>query len=371
MATEAQINANRENAKKSTGPTTAEGKAKSSRNGIPRPPRTNQHLLDDDDPGVLMLLLQDLFSRFRPVGEGEEQLVLRIGLDQWRLQRAIPLEAGIFRDRFQDVAAKDKSGEKQYAKAKEWAEQDSKPTPPPPTPPAEGDLLARAFNADCAGPNSFSKLARYESHLERSIDRCLRQLKAYQAARNTPHPGDPEAGPEPDPEPSSVPPKTDDYETNPKNGGIGVRPASSADGGASASPSCPLQAPPKTENSETNPKNGVSTVMLAPSAIIRWPPHPSCLFFFTIHRFPGAPRRFLAVVGQALGRGALWAGALSPLPASEARPLAASRKPEAQGAAWEAAAAHGAAPQFQLQPPSHLAASVSIRYTRSLWIVSG
>jgi hypothetical protein len=32
--TEAQINANRENAKKSTGPRTAEGKAASSRNGL-------------------------------------------------------------------------------------------------------------------------------------------------------------------------------------------------------------------------------------------------------------------------------------------------------------------------------------------------
>jgi len=222
MATEAQINANRRNAQRSTGPTSAEGKAKSSRNGIPRPPRTNQHLLDDDDPGELLLLLQDLFSRFRPVGEGEEKLVLRIGLDQWRLDRAIPLEAGIYRDRFQDVAAKDKSGEKQYAKEKEWAEQDGKPAPSPPAPPAEGDLLARAFNADCAGPNSFTKLARYESHLERSIDRCLRQLKAYQAARNAPDAGpkDPQEPSKAPPDPPSTPSKTEDYEANPKNGGM-------------------------------------------------------------------------------------------------------------------------------------------------------
>ena len=60
--------------------------------------------------------------------------------------------------------------------------------PPPPTQPVEGDLLTRAFNVDCEGPNSFAKLARYESALERSIDRSLRQLKAYQAARSTPDP---------------------------------------------------------------------------------------------------------------------------------------------------------------------------------------
>src|ERR1035437_8594856 len=45
------------------------------------------------------------------------------------------------------------------------------------------DLPARAFNVDCEGPNSFTKLARYETSIERSIDRCLRQLKTYQAAR--------------------------------------------------------------------------------------------------------------------------------------------------------------------------------------------
>src|ERR1039458_492696 len=45
------------------------------------------------------------------------------------------------------------------------------------------DLPARAFNVDCEGPNSFTKLARYETSIERSIDRCLRQLKPYQAPR--------------------------------------------------------------------------------------------------------------------------------------------------------------------------------------------
>jgi hypothetical protein len=98
------------------------------------------------------------------------------------------MEAGIYRDRFHDVAAKDEARQQQYATKKGYAEQDGEPVPPPPTPPDEGDLLARAFNVGCEGPNSFTKLARYETSIERSIDRCLRQLKAFQAARNTPDP---------------------------------------------------------------------------------------------------------------------------------------------------------------------------------------
>ena len=110
---------------------------------------------------------------------------------QWRLDRAFPFEAGIYRDRFHDVAAKEELRQQQYTSKKGYAEEDGEPVPPPPTPPDEGDLLARAFNVDCEGPNSFVKLARYEGSIERSIDRCLRQLEKYQAARNaiTPGPG--------------------------------------------------------------------------------------------------------------------------------------------------------------------------------------
>ena len=87
--------------------------------------------------------------------------------------------------------------------------------PPPPTTPDEGDLLARAFNVDCEGPNSFTKLARYESSIERSIDRCLRQLKTYQAARTTSTPQVGQAAP---PAEAATPSKSTNYYSNPKMG---------------------------------------------------------------------------------------------------------------------------------------------------------
>jgi hypothetical protein len=257
--TEEQTNANRRNAAKSTGPRTTEGKAASSRNALKHGLCADQHLLPGEDPEDFRLLLDDLFGRFRPVGDGEETLVLRIAADQWRLDRALPMEAGIFRDRFHDVAAKEELRQQQYTTKKGYAEQDGEPVPPPPTPPVEGDLLARAFNVDCEGPNSFTKLARYESSIERSIDRCLRQLKAFQAARNNP----PASGPQTGPEPPSAPPKTEDYETNPNDGGIDAGPAPPTDG--------PAETSPKNENDETNPKNEGSTTNHQPPATSRQP----------------------------------------------------------------------------------------------------
>jgi hypothetical protein len=209
QATEAQTRANRENAKKSTGPRTAEGKAASSRNGLTHGLCADKHLLPGEDPDDFLFLLYDLLDRFRPEGPGEEKLVLRIAADQWRLDRAFPMEAGILRDRFRDVAAKDELHQLRYARRKDEAQKFGEPVPPPPTPPDEGDLPARAFNADCAGANSLTKLARYETSIERSIDRCLRQLKAFQTARLNP----------PGPQTPPVPPRSKDYEANPNTAG--------------------------------------------------------------------------------------------------------------------------------------------------------
>jgi hypothetical protein len=155
-ATEAQINANGGNAGKSTGTHTVEGKAASSRNGLTHGLCANKHILPGEDPEEFLFLLKDLFARFHPVGQGEEKLVLRIAAGQWRLGRAFRMKAAY-------------RGE---------------PLPPP--------------------------LARCESAIERSIGRCLRQLKAFQAARNTPGPGGKApAPPKPTPKvPPSRPPRT-------------------------------------------------------------------------------------------------------------------------------------------------------------------
>jgi len=164
MATLAQIRANRENAKKSTGPRTPEGKAASRRNSLRHGLCADQLLLPPDDPDDFLALRDDLRQRFCPVGEAEDCLVDRIAATQWRLLRSLPLEAQIYRERIREI------------RAARPAAADAAPQP-------ESELLGSAFLHDCQGANALAKLARYESSLERSIDRSLRQLQRFQSAR--------------------------------------------------------------------------------------------------------------------------------------------------------------------------------------------
>ena len=92
-----------------------------------------------------------------------------------------------------------------------------------PDPHDPDDLLARAFMEGGKGPDNFTRLARYETAIERSIERGMKHLKALQAARNAqcpavpepPHPPEPPA-PEP-PNPPSTPSDSMNYEANPED----------------------------------------------------------------------------------------------------------------------------------------------------------
>jgi hypothetical protein len=171
-ATNAQINANRGNSQKSTGPRSDEGKAASSRNGLTHGLCANKHLILDEDSGEFLALLQDLCDRFHPVGDGEDILVRRIAAAQWRLDRAFPMEAAIFRDRLKVVAKRDAEIQQIHAMVEKNAATRGEPA-----------LPSRAVMLDCESAHSFTNFTRYETSLERSIDRSLRQLKAYQLAR--------------------------------------------------------------------------------------------------------------------------------------------------------------------------------------------
>jgi hypothetical protein len=213
--TEAQMNANRENAQKSSGPKTDAGKANSSRNATKHGLTAANPLLPGEEPDGLQRLRNDLCSRFRPVGDGEELLVTRIADLQWRLGRVFSHEAAIIRDNFYNIGQKDKFRDLRYHRQKADAEKDGEPLPTPPTPPDPADLAARAFNMDCAGPNSLVKLSRYEAALDRAIDRCLRQLNAFQAARKAQEAAQEAA--EPPAQPVPTPSESVNYKTNPRN----------------------------------------------------------------------------------------------------------------------------------------------------------
>jgi hypothetical protein len=78
MATEAQIRANQENAQKSSGPTSIEGKKKSSMNAITHGIFSNIAILPGEDEAFIQRLREDILATFQTQDTMERCLVDRI-----------------------------------------------------------------------------------------------------------------------------------------------------------------------------------------------------------------------------------------------------------------------------------------------------
>jgi len=97
MATEAQIEANRRNAQKSTGPRTPEGKARAAQN-------SRKHGFTSSAFAVVRLedmqetadLRADLIAVYQPVNAQETYAIERIAITQLNLLRSARLDAGFF-----------------------------------------------------------------------------------------------------------------------------------------------------------------------------------------------------------------------------------------------------------------------------------
>ena len=160
MATAAQTNANRENAKKSTGPRTPQGKTISSRNSLVHGMTSGKFLPPDADPQEFFQLLDQFRNRFQPFDEVEDALVERLVAAEFKMRSVRYLDAGLFHYQAETNPMPD-----QFNKA------------------GRSNPLAWAFHGDSAYYNSFSKLMRYEGFLQREFSRALRDLSMLQADR--------------------------------------------------------------------------------------------------------------------------------------------------------------------------------------------
>ena len=199
MTSPKKIQANRQNALKSTGPKTPEGKDAARLNATKHGLLSQEVLLPGEDEAALKELGERLRAELQPVGEMEGQLVERIVATQWRLRRLSRVEAGIFawglqqelvRRAREEVRTRDMNRfldalfpgeptldepehEEALAKIQEIkAEHDS-----------ETATLGQTFIRDALKANAFSKLSRYEIAIDRSLYRALHELQRLRAAR--------------------------------------------------------------------------------------------------------------------------------------------------------------------------------------------
>lgn len=93
MASIAQINANRENAKRSTGPKSQCGKSTVSANALRTGLRSGRLLVEGENSHEFATLCSDLNATLRPVGAVEFELAERIAVALWRQRRLVMAEA--------------------------------------------------------------------------------------------------------------------------------------------------------------------------------------------------------------------------------------------------------------------------------------
>ena len=93
---EKQLEANRRNAQRSTGPTTAEGKARSSRNNLRHGLTGQITVLPEEDREAHDTFCDRLIAGFQPGTQIEEQLAQFVAEDAWRLNRIAAIENNIF-----------------------------------------------------------------------------------------------------------------------------------------------------------------------------------------------------------------------------------------------------------------------------------
>ena len=105
MATPAQIAANQSNAQHSTGPRTAEGKARAAQNNLNLGFRSATVLLPTDDPAVYEALLQELTGHFSPSDLTEDRFVREMTDAEWRLRRVRTSMAAAIARQMEKLAA--------------------------------------------------------------------------------------------------------------------------------------------------------------------------------------------------------------------------------------------------------------------------
>lgn len=98
MTTEKQIEANRQNALKSSGPTTSEGKIRSSKNALKHGLLSKDLVVYGERQSEYQLFRQSLIDTFLPEGPIELLLVEKIANYAWRHRRAIQAESSFFQN---------------------------------------------------------------------------------------------------------------------------------------------------------------------------------------------------------------------------------------------------------------------------------
>ena len=178
MATQAQINANRQNAKKSTGPKTAKGKAKVARNAIKHGLCSMEAVIHGEEKEEYEWHREAFLYELKPVGMMENMLAMRIVSLIWRLRRAELMQNQAIDYKIVKVCDEThfqmtqqvlpKAIRQNFAEMRELGSHLD---------------LGRALTRDLSNQRVMERLLMYERRIESSMFRTMRELKKLQKER--------------------------------------------------------------------------------------------------------------------------------------------------------------------------------------------
>jgi hypothetical protein len=189
MASEAQIQANRLNAQKSTGPRTAEGKAAVAQNAVKHGLLAEQAVIKGEDPGEFEFYREQMLGELAPAGALESILAERaVGL-AWRLRRAERIQTQVF----------DAMLDRDAANPVRKLLQSMRGRNDEPSADAPDDELAlgRAVVRDFSNARVLDRLGLYERRIEHSLYKTLDELEKLRLLRELQTPTSAEPTPEP------------------------------------------------------------------------------------------------------------------------------------------------------------------------------
>jgi hypothetical protein len=149
MATIKQIEANRLNAQKSTGPRSVEGKLRSSQNALKSGIDAESLIILGEDRAALETLTQEYVERFHPTTPEQRHFVDILIRDDWQLRRLAKVDTQIW--------------ERELIS------------------PLKYDQNAPLGSAYACGATTFFRLQRRMDSAERSYQRALRELQRLQS----------------------------------------------------------------------------------------------------------------------------------------------------------------------------------------------
>jgi len=156
MASQKQIEANRRNARKSTGAWTEEGKAIVAANALTHGLCSERIIAPGEDADEFEQFAAAMMAQLAPASPLERVFAERVVQAAWRLGRATRLEKEVLTDDYQR--------QRQFSSGGAYT-------------------LGKSLSDWLAQTDKYGRLCRYESHVERAMYKALHELQRLQAIR--------------------------------------------------------------------------------------------------------------------------------------------------------------------------------------------